>query len=178
MTEVAEGLAVGNLFLFLMSSLRVHFKAPCSGLMAVTSFVCWHGRQHFSFTLYWWENFPQSFFGKYWKLLCFVSSYVDLSSTDLNRVKKISLNLLVCGTFYMCVLSRFSQVQLFVTLWTTDLQAQNSVQGILQATILCGWTSPLPENLPWREDLFIHLYLNDLETLNKLSFISVSLEGH
>ena len=105
MTEVAEALAVGNLFHFLMSSLRVHFKAPCSGLMAVTSFVCWHGRQHFSFTLYWWENFPQYFFGKYWKLLCFVSSYVNLNSTDLNRIKKISLNLLVCGSFYICVLS-------------------------------------------------------------------------
>ena len=40
MTEEAEGLAVGNLSLFLMSSLRVHLKAHCSGLMAVTSLVC------------------------------------------------------------------------------------------------------------------------------------------
>ena len=78
----------------------------------------------------------------------------------------------------MCMLSRFSQVQLFVILWTIDLQAQNSVQGILQATISSGWPGPPPENLPWREDLFIHLYLNDLEILNKLSFISLSLKGH
>ena len=48
----------------------------------------------------------------------------------------------------MCMLSRFSQVQLFVILWTIDLQAQNSVQGILQATISSGWPGPPPENLP------------------------------
>ena len=99
MTEVSEGLAVGNMFLFLMSSLRVHFKAHSSGLVAVTSFVCWHGRQHFSFTPYWWENFPQSFFGKYWKLLCFVSTYVNLSSTNLNRVKKYLSVCLYVGLF-------------------------------------------------------------------------------
>ena len=36
----------------------------------------------------------------------------------------------------VCVLSHFSHVQLFATLWTVACQAPPSVHGILQATVL------------------------------------------
>ena len=47
----------------------------------------------------------------------------------------------------MCVLSHFSRVQLFVTLWTVDRQAILSM-GILQARILSGLPYQSPGDLP------------------------------
>ena len=44
--------------------------------------------------------------------------------------------LILCGFFYMCMLSCFSYIQLFVTPWTIVHQEGASVHGILQARIL------------------------------------------
>ena len=45
---------------------------------------------------------------------------------------------------YVCVLSSFSCVQLFATVWTVG----SSVHGILQARILSGLPCPHPRDLP------------------------------
>ena len=107
-----------------------------------------------------------------------MSSYVNLSSTDLNRIKKISLNLLVCGTIFLYVRAKSLQSRPTLCDSVDHRPPGSSIQGILQATVSIGWPGPPPENLPWREDLFIHLYLNDLETLDKLGFIFISLKDH
>ena len=47
---------------------------------------------------------------------------------------------------HACVLSRFSDVQLFATLWTIACQAP--AHGILRQEYWCGLPSSLPEDLP------------------------------
>ena len=48
---------------------------------------------------------------------------------------------------HACMLSRFSHVQLFVTLWTVALQAPLSV-GLSRQEYWSGWPCPPPGNLP------------------------------
>ena len=49
---------------------------------------------------------------------------------------------------YVCILSRFSHVWLFATLWTWDCSLPgSSVHGLLQASIL-EWPCPSPRDLP------------------------------
>ena len=53
---------------------------------------------------------------------------------------------LFCSTCSACLLSRFSHVQLFVTLWTIACQAP--VHGILRQEYWSGLPFPLPGDLP------------------------------
>ena len=48
---------------------------------------------------------------------------------------------------HACMLSRFSRVQLFVTLWTVALQAPLSV-GLSRQEYWSGWPCPPPGDLP------------------------------
>ena len=66
-------------------------------------------------------------------IMCQTSSY---AKGDEDAVVSTFKFLILCGFFYVCVLSCFSYIQLFMTPWTIVHQAGSPVHGILQARIL------------------------------------------
>ena len=57
------------------------------------------------------------------------------------------LTMWVCMCVYMCVLSSFSYIRLFVTLWTVACQANLSM-GFFSQECWSGLLCPPPEDLP------------------------------
>ena len=100
------------------------------------------------FAMKWWDQMPWSSLSECWALSQLFHSPLSLSSTGfLVPLHFYSFSIFVALVVHACMLSRFSQVLLFVTLWSISRQAFLSMEFFRQKY----WSElpcPSPEDLP------------------------------